>query len=615
MQNKSRFYRVLLFFIFAGFSTAFSRAAGTERIDSLLATLALHQAEDTVKVNLCFKISFEYYLSDSKKGIEYGTKGAALAERLHYMHGLIFCLISTGACYWAVADYPHALELLLKALKLAEQAGDKQGIARASGNLGNVYAEQPDYPKALEFYNKALAISTGLGDTRGVARNLGNIGTIYKEMQTYPKALEYYFNALKNYEVAGEKRGIAVTLANIAWVYSDQSKYFNALSAYWRSLKIAEKAGERRVIMYDFGNIGEVYYKMATDTSEKYRRTLNSLSDNKKKSFIYLSLNYSEKAVQIAKDINSPKQLITWYLNLSLAYKKLGNWEKAYFFSELSYAAKDTVFRKENSMKMAKLETERENEIKSKESQLQNARLEKANVQRIAMAGGLLGLLIIVLLIYRSRRNSERLLRNMLPAKIASRLKKRENPIADRYDHAAIVFVDIVEFTQFSRDKSPEYLVEVLTDFFARMDELADKHGMEKIKTIGDGYLAVCGLPEPNPECVSCAARFALESLEVMRNYRTRDGQKIRVRIGIDAGVVVAGIIGEKRFSYDLWGDTVNTASRMESLGLEGEVQITDYVRQNLGGNFVTRERGEIEVKGKGIMKTWLLVAPVETPS
>jgi adenylate cyclase len=141
------------------------------------------------------------------------------------------------------------------------------------------------------------------------------------------------------------------------------------------------------------------------------------------------------------------------------------------------------------------------------------------------------------------------------------------------------------------------------------MDTLSDKHGMEKIKTIGDRYMAVCGLPEPNPDSVACAARFALDCRSIMSQYKTRDGQEIRVRIGIDAGVVVAGIIGEKRFSYDLWGDTVNTASRMESLGLEGEVQITDCVKQKLDGKFVTRERGEIEVKGKGTMKTWLLVS------
>ncbi len=608
MQKTPLFFWLLFVFILVNSTDCYSQTAGKERVDSLLLRLAQHQTEDTVMVNLYFKIAYEYYLTDSRKGIEFGTKGAALAEKLNYPHGLVFCLISTGACYWAVADYPPALEVLLRALTLAEKTGDKNGIARASGNLGNVYAERTNYPKALEFYNKALAISAEQKDKRGIARNLGNIGTIYKEQMIYEKALEYYFNALKNYEAVGEKRGIAVTLANIGWVYSDQSKYLDALVHFSRSLKIAQKAGERRFIMFDYGNMGEVYYKMATDTGEAYRSTLNSLPDKKKKAYLYLCLDYSGKAVQIAKEINASKQLIGWYLNLSQAYKRLENWEKACLYTELSYITKDSVYTQENNTQMTKLDAKRDNEIKEKERLLQNARLEKANIQRIALAGGLLGLIIIILIIYQSRRKSERLLLNMLPVKIARRLKNKEKPIADRFDNAAIVFIDIVGFTNFSSDKTPEYLVEVLTDFFTRMDALSDKHGMEKIKTIGDRYMAVCGLPEPNPESIECAARFALESREVMRQYQTRDGQNIRVRIGIDAGVVVAGIIGEKRFSYDLWGDAVNTASRMESLGLEGEVQISDCVRQKLGGTFITVERGEIEVKGKGLMKTWLLV-------
>jgi class 3 adenylate cyclase len=128
-----------------------------------------------------------------------------------------------------------------------------------------------------------------------------------------------------------------------------------------------------------------------------------------------------------------------------------------------------------------------------------------------------------------------------------------------------------------------------------------------KEKTIGDRYMAVCGLPEPNADSVSVAAAFAIEVRDQMRAYYTRDGKQIRIRIGIDAGPVVAGIIGNRKFSYDLWGDAVNTASRMESLGIEGEIQVTENVHNRLEGRFSMTYRGEIEVKGKGVMKTWLL--------
>jgi class 3 adenylate cyclase len=230
----------------------------------------------------------------------------------------------------------------------------------------------------------------------------------------------------------------------------------------------------------------------------------------------------------------------------------------------------------------------------------------------ISEAGGLLGLIIIILLIYLSRRKSERLLRNMLPAKIARRLKKREKPIADLFENAAVVFADIVDFTGFSKDKDPHQVVEVLTDIFSRLDALSDKFGLEKIKTIGDCYMAVGGLPVPNKNSVENAARFAIACREMMRNYKTIDGQNINIRIGMDAGQVIAGVIGEKRFSYDLWGDIVNTASRMEALGMEGEIQITETVAKRLQGKFTTIERGELTVKGKGKMKTWLLGTMVQ---
>ena len=406
-----------------------------------------------------------------------------------------------------------------------------------------------------------------------------------------------------------EKRGIAVTLENISWVYSDQSQYKKAIAGLNRALQIVEEIGEPRWIMYYYGTIGEAYYHMATDTSMKYRKTLNSLSKNEKTKYLSQSLAFLLKAVETGKQIEAPKQMINWYTDLSDAYKELGSWESAYHYATLSHNLKDEVFTQEKNVKIANLEAKRETELKEKEIELQKTKLEKARIQLISVAGGFIGLIIIVLLIYLSRRKSERLLRIMLPAKIARRLKKKEKSIADMFENAAVVFADIVDFTGFAKDKDPHQVIEVLTDIFGRMDTLSDKFGLEKIKTIGDCYLAVSGLPVPSQNSVENAALFAIACRDLMRNYKTRDGQSINIRIGMDAGQVIAGVIGEKRFSYDLWGDIVNTASRMESLGLEGEVQVTENVARQLKGKFITRERGEQEVKGKGKMKTWLLVS------
>ncbi|MCX6248804.1 MAG: tetratricopeptide repeat protein [Bacteroidetes bacterium] len=609
VRTGSLFLLFLIPFAFQGLA----QQQGKKDLKSLLVRLATYQKEDTVKIGLYRDIAFLSYSTNPKTGIDYGEKGIALAEKLNYRKGLIFCLISTGVCYWSTSNYPKALEILLKALKISEEDGNKTGIAKASANIGSVYADEANYPKALEYYFKALKISEELNDKTGIARKLGNIGTVYKEMNPpdYPQALEYFSRALKYYEETGEKRGVAVTLENISWVYSGQSLYKKAIDGLNKALPIVEETGEPRWIMYYYGTIGEAYYNMATDTSVKYRKTLNSLSQGEKSSFLNQSLGYLFKAAETAKEIKADKQLISWYTDIRDAYKSLGNWESAYRYSILSNNLKDDLFTQEKNLKIANLEAIRETQVKQKEIELQTERLARTRIQLIAVAGAFLGLIIIVLLVYLSRRKSERLLRIMLPAKIARRLKKKEKPIADMFENAAVVFADIVDFTGFSKDKDPHQVIEVLTDIFGRMDALSDKFGLEKIKTIGDCYMAVSGLPVPSHDSVENAANFAIACRELMREYKTRDGESIGIRIGMDAGQVIAGVIGEKRFSYDLWGDIVNTASRMESLGVVGEVQITENVVKRLQGKYITKERGEQVVKGKGTMKTWLLVSIV----
>ncbi|MCX6249314.1 MAG: tetratricopeptide repeat protein [Bacteroidetes bacterium] len=586
------------------------------KIDSLLKVLEKHESDDTIKVKILNDITFNYYGIDPRIGIGYGEKGIKLSEDLNDQNGLMWCLISTGACYWAASDYPKALELLFRALNISEKTNNKPGIAKASGNIGNVYAElakyndktkKENYDKALEYYTKALKISQELKDTKGIARKLGNIGTIYKELENYSVALDYYFKALKYYQEAGEKRGIAVTLQNIGWAYSDLADYKKALEFFQKAIEIARQNGEPRWIMYDYGTIGELYYNLATDTTEKNPNFLLN-TKSQKENYLKQAIDYAEKAVEIGEKIGATKQLIDWYHDQSDAYRQLGDWKNAFNFLKQSHIMKDSVYTQENNIKLANLDARRETEVKEKEIQLQKTRLEKANIQRLAEAGGLLGLIIIILLIYLSRRKSEKLLLNMLPATIARRLKKKEKPIADLFEEAAVVFIDIVEFTKFSKDKDPRYVVEVLTEFFTCLDKMAGKYGMEKIKTIGDCYMAVSGLPEPIPDSIPCAARFALESRDLMRSYTTKDGQHIHVRIGMDAGKVVAGVIGERKFSYDLWGDVVNTAAKMENQGIEGEIQVTENVMKKLDSSFILTERGEIEIKGKGKMKTWLLI-------
>jgi guanylate cyclase len=205
------------------------------------------------------------------------------------------------------------------------------------------------------------------------------------------------------------------------------------------------------------------------------------------------------------------------------------------------------------------------------------------------------------------QERSERLLLNILPKPIADRLKDRTETIADGFAEATVLFADIVGFTTLSAKTPPAELVGLLNEVFSEFDELSGKYRVEKIKTIGDAYMVCAGLPEPRPDHASVIADMALEMKDALKAFNARRGTSLDIRIGINSGPVVAGVIGTKKFIYDLWGDTVNTASRMESHGVPGRIQVTESAKELLGDAYAFEAREPIEVKGKGRMQTFLL--------
>ena len=217
----------------------------------------------------------------------------------------------------------------------------------------------------------------------------------------------------------------------------------------------------------------------------------------------------------------------------------------------------------------------------------------------------------------RARRQADALLLNVLPRPIADQLKLSPETIAQGYDEVTVLFADIVGFTHMSAAADPRAVVELLNAVFSAFDDLADHYRLEKIKTVGDAYMVVGGLPQPRADHAEAVADFAIDMLKVVKRFRAWNGDEICLRVGIHSGPTVAGVIGRRKFIYDLWGDTVNTASRMESYGLENTIQVTPEVMARLdgsaGGRYRFEPRGPIEVKGKGLMMTYLLIPP-ETP-
>ncbi|MFV8318549.1 adenylate/guanylate cyclase domain-containing protein [Mycobacterium sp. 23] len=203
---------------------------------------------------------------------------------------------------------------------------------------------------------------------------------------------------------------------------------------------------------------------------------------------------------------------------------------------------------------------------------------------------------------------SESLLVNILPAKIAERLKDPSRTvIADRYDDASVLFADIAGFTSRASDTPPTDLVRFLDQLYIKLDALVDRHGLEKIKTSGDSYMVVSGVPDPRPDHLEALAQLALDMAQAVAGLKDPRGRAVPLRIGLAVGPVVAGVVGARKFFYDVWGDAVNVAARMETTDVEGRIQVPQDVYDRLNDRFVFEERGDIDVKGKGVMHTWYL--------
>jgi class 3 adenylate cyclase/Tfp pilus assembly protein PilF len=627
--------------------------SGQAKIDSLLAEIPKAKG-DTNEVKLLNSLTFNYKTINPNKGIDFGVQGLKLAKEIDWEKGEAICNNSLGLNYKNKSDYTKALDYFYKALHINTSINNQKGIATNYTNIGNTYHKQSNYPKALDYYYKALRIEEEQGDTNSSASTIHNIGIIYHDQSDYPKALEYYHRAKiinekkggnkiwlainlesigiiyrnqSNYPKAleyfhrakeineniGNSDGIAKNLGNIGTVYHDKSDYPKALEYYHRAKEIKIMLGNNYSIAINLGNIGGLYFSLSQDSvlSNITERT-NLVSLNKEIN-LNKSIEYTLQSINLLEEIGELNGRSYFLKNLADAYKQKGDLTKAYDALEEHHKLKDSVFNQENSDKIAALEKAREDDLKQKEIEKQKIRIaEQEKRERLILyfAIGIVVLMTVVMIvIYRLLKRSDKLLYNVLPVSIAKRLKKKEYPISDYFTQASIVFIDIVNFTEMASETDPQKLVSNLNTIFTMYDAIANKYGLEKIKTIGDSYMAAAGIPEVQKDNTHRAAQMALEVKEMMREYHTADGTKIEVRIGLDCGPVVAGIIGENKFIYDMWSDAVNTASRMESSSIAGEVHVSERFKEAVTEyeQFDYVERGEIEIKGKGKMKTYFI--------
>ena len=397
-----------------------------------------------------------------------------------------------------------------------------------------------------------------------MAENLANIGGIYNSRRKFDSALNNYLDAIEILEKLDYKPYLAIQNGNIGNLYAELKDYSKSLEYYNKALELNREINRKSGIANNLGGKGEVYYLLATDTSIDNRSQELSRNYLNKESNFIKSIDYLESAIDILNEIGEISTASMFYEILHLAYEKQGNYKKSLYSLRKHKEFNDSLYKQENEDKIAALEKAREDDLNQKEIEKQKLKIaEQEKREQLILyfsIGFIIVMAVVMFVIYRLLKRSDKLLYNVLPVSIAKRLKNKEHPISDYFTQASIVFIDIVNFTEMAKDEDPRKLVEALNSIFTSYDTIANKYGLEKIKTIGDSYMAAAGIPEVQKDNTHRAAQMALEVKQLMSNYRTADGTKIEVRIGLDCGPVVAGVIGENKFIYDMWSDAVNTA-------------------------------------------------------
>lgn len=558
------------------------------KIEALLLLSASYRNRHNIQEAL----SFAKQALDLAENNENGEFNQLLAESLCTIAGV----------FEVKADYADALEYYRRAIILFEEMDNSKSLSNCLGNIGNVYKAVSDFKQALEYFEKALNICKETGNEKEIARWISAVGIVYQNLGDYPKALEYFSKAHEMIEEHGPKERLATSMGNLGIVYANLKDYDNGLKYLLKALELDAEFGNKSGVARHSGNIGSLYNELAdlTKAFEYFRKalTLDEELGNKSNAVVWqgqiasLYANHEFegydvikaetsllKSLEISNSLDFKQFSYEIHKGLAELYEEQERWKEHSFHYKAYHKLEKQVQSEEVARQVQMLENRRKVEEAERDRQVKLARFQE----------------------------QEKILHNILPAEIAERILEGEKLIADYCDGVSVFFSDIVDFTKLSEKISPAELVNMLNELFTIFDRIARRHGLEKIKTIGDAYMAVAGVPLPQPDHAERAARFALEVMEAMNEYREKTGNLLEIRAGIHSGHAVAGIIGENKFAYDLWGDAVNTASRMESHGVPGKIQVSDDFKNLLGSRFKFEERGEVEVKGKEKIRTHYL--------
>lgn len=627
-------------FIFL-FFLCIKHKAHCNEVDSLKKLLAT-TVQDTTRVNLLNELSKQYFNDKPDTSIIIAATSRKLAEQINFKTGLALAIKNMGIGYYLQGKYKDAVINWQQALEVYKQNGDEKGVANMLSNQGAVYFAQGDDAKAFELYLESLKISEKTGDTLRILTSLNNIGGVYlNKPATYQKALEYFQRSYKLSRAINDQYTIGTSSVNLGEAYYKMGDDKTALIYLNESVKAYEGTEN---LPYSLNYIGRVYVRQQKFDSAvythmkayEYSKKLDTKLDMTQ-SLVGLAQAYLaqgnfnaaidayKKSLQVGRELNAVTELKDAYEGLTNAYASRSDYLNAFNFQKLLLAIKDTIYNINTDKKLGTLQftfdlEKKESQISllNKDKEIQQQEISRQKIVRNSFIGGF-GIVLLFAMVFFKQRNkiskekkrSDELLLNILPEETAEELKATGSAKAKSFDMVSVLFTDFKNFTQASEKLTPEELVAEINYCYSEFDRIIQKYGIEKIKTIGDSYMCAGGLPTQNDTHAYDVVAAGLEMVAFIEENKKEKIAKgipyFELRLGINTGPVVAGIVGIKKFAYDIWGDTVNTASRMESSGEIGRVNISGNTYEVVKDKFSCTHRGKIEAKNKGFIDMYFV--------
>lgn len=598
--------------------------------------------KDTALVNKLLKESALHFMDDQALAIELAIQARDHATKTNYKSGLAYSYKNIGIINYYQGDYFKSLENYNHALKIFLAIEDNVGISNMYSNIGAIYYNQADYVKALENHLSSLKYAELANDKLRILTALNNIGGVYFiKPATYDKALEYYFRALPLCEELGNTNNLGAISVNIGNIYFNKKMDNEALSYFNKSLKAYGNSDGSQNAYIALGKLflREGNYDNALNSLKRALAISDNLNDDitklqslivfgnlyVKKADYPTALAYYNEGAKIASTMPPTDDKKDLYEAMADTYNKTSNYHDAFKYLTLLSGIKDSIYNIAADKKLANLQFDfdlqkKEGEISllTKDKALNELQIKKQTFARNAFAGGLVLVLLIAILIFRNFREKvksnkildhknaqiEHLILNILPSEVAHELQENGRATPRNYDSVSVLFTDFKSFTKLTTNMDPEHLVKELNEWFIAFDDIVSKYNLEKIKTIGDSYMCAGGIPSPYPGHEYNIVKAGLEIQDhISAKNKTRAEAGLPawdLRIGIHVGPLVAGVVGRIKYAYDIWGSTVNIASRMESNGEAGRVNISAQTYELVKDRFICSYRGKIDAKNVG---------------